>query len=567
MRWTLVLLCTQCACAVATTTSRVETNVDRTYDQIVHAPDKITLSDGHWDGTTVAARIEQTVLCSTIQRKDTTTRYFNDTVTEHVAPTLVLGVMALATGGVLAAMSGDFSNQMNISDTGEEQASDQTMGYVSAATLGLGGAIAVGQGLYIWGQSGTVVRDEKRNVGLMVDQGPGRPCESLPYNGDALIELGRSNVDARVVDGDLRLSLVPELCQRPEGARVFVDGVHVGTVDIQDCYYAVKADEALETVASLQDPISARDVLSAVDSLKVAQMAGSKIQSEAWKSPIESKRAEMSARLNDVSRRVIDNLYVQAVLQLRDESDDVLTTVTNLLVISQTIGDSPKEDFIRLMSAIAEAPRSTPALVDVVVAAFPVPIQRCIRVAECDGLPFDQNDFQAAVEAGFKRSNAQLVKMTAALSTATRALGVQANESTLKDVEKAESQLTNMRDRCCHVGVPTQGFSNACSSAQEALILSENAKSDAELSLLKIRATRTAKVWRGIFPQCRKVAQGSDALSGLSHCDGECRQALERLREDYRILQNFTPENAEYTPETIKEIRSECEKARCPKCP
>jgi len=557
----------QCACAVANTTSRVETDVDRTYDQVVHAPDKITLSDGHWDDTALVARIEQTVLCSTIQRKDTTTRYFNDTVTEHVAPTIVLGSIALVSGGVLAAMSGDFSDEPRVSDTGDDQLSQQKTGYAWAAILGVGGIIAVGQGLYIWGKSGTVVRDEKSDVGLVVAQSPGTPCETIPYNGTVLVELGRSNVDVQVVDGDLRLSLVPELCERPEGARVMLDGTHLGTLDIQDCYYAVKADEALAVVSDLRDPISARDILEAVDSLKIAQMAASKIQSEGWKTPIESKRGAMAARLKDVSRRVIDNLYVQVVLELRDGSEEVLSSVTNLLVISQTIGDSPKDDFMRLMSAIAEAPRSTPALVDLVVNAFPIPIQRCIRVAECDGLPFDQNDFQLAVETGFNRSSAQLVKMTTTLSSATRALSAKANESTLKEIEKAETQLTDFRDLCCHVGVPTVGFIDACSSAQEALDKAANAKFDAEQVLLKIRAARTAKEWRAVFPQCRKVAKGADALSGLSHCEGECRQALDRIQEDYRALQSFAPENAQYTPETIKEIRSECEKARCPRCP
>lgn len=570
MRWMLVLAVFQCSCATMYTTTRVENNVDRKYEQVVRSPDKVTVTDTSWDGTTAVAHLDQTVLCSTFHKEDRTSRTYADTETKRVGLQVAVGTVAIVTGGVLGYLATDFSDEPNVdSGTGSDQDigySDQDIGYGTALLLGAVGLFEVGQGIYIWSRGGTRVLDEKHQTGFLVSEDPSEPCETLPYNGLAQVSLGARLVDTRVVKGELRLEVSPEDCG-PSPARVLVAANEVGQISTQDCYFANQANIALDRISRIEQPIDSATLLKAVVDLTAAQDAVSKIQSTYWRNPVTAKLEVLRSEVRVVSERVIDDLFVQLKLDLKNEDENSAVTAQRLLVVATTVGTSPREDFRRMLAEIAGVPRSTPRLVENFVDVFPHAYRVCIRDGQCDGLAISQQDYLDAVAPGFETVGLVLNTRTSAVENATKALSNKPTESNLSAVDHAVENVTRLVELACHVGIPIVGLQTPCDDANVALTRAAAAKIEAQEAIDAQRARRTKKEWEAIYPQCRKVSAGLEAFHDVRRCGGECQQAISKLREDLQELSQFQPENATYTVETIQQIRTSCAKAGCPNCP
>jgi hypothetical protein len=101
------------------------------------------------------------------------------------------------------------------------------------------------------------------------------------------------------------------------------------------------------------------------------------------------------------------------------------------------------------------------------------------------------------------------------------------------------------------------------SSREDAIRVARESRGELEKRAIR----RTAESWRQQFPLCRKVADGADAFRNVTHCDASCRQIRERIIADHTKLRDFSVADATWDAETLSRVRSECQAARCPRCP
>ncbi len=590
------ILCSQlvgCAYLKSSPAERTEQVVVHSFQETRSEAGNFIVRDLAIQNDHIRANIQREQLCYTVGLNEVQHQKIRKHEAENIGLDIAAGLILGAGSGALFAASPSFSDERKLNDKGEEIASNQEMAVVGGVTLALSSLWALGNGIYVYSQTGDRPYQQSWTTIEETSRSPQQTCGfadasagwlEVSVGGKIVAQIDTPN---SVVDTDLRA--LPGLCpdhrllgkvaQISFASTDSKDTVVITEHDLSTCVQVHEAQRKLATaqkqLADFSTPIqfariaiSLREVNAILHQLPADDRDRPRLTEQF--TTLETSMAQAAQQLLDNSlleyRQTMTHADASAAVPAAQASLELSRLVEGAQIPTwQRI----YSDYVRLAQS---SPLTTlPALEKLLDQDNAT--QNCLveTLTDDDATKVCSHwlDIEL-VRATFSPLQTSLPKFITLhatnLKSATHQLEKTLNESTYEQLshhfDRSEEALA-----LCKPGPWADTLQASCALLEQNREHAIRTARASQTALEQIRIKSTAKAWRGQFAQCRKVSSAAEAFGKLRSCDASCQKIRAQVINDYQQLRDFSVEDATWDTETRTQVRKECHAAGCPSCP
>ncbi len=351
------------------------------------------------------------------------------------------------------------------------------------------------------------------------------------------------------------------------------DSVRVSSRGVDECIHGTVAANLLERARTrLAGGSSIPDILAASQLLADAEHDIGALDAGASGRPVlEKKLTEIRSDVHDLLGTRIDQMVQAVVLGVqRGDLGSQIEPVLGLIDASSSLPERRLSSWTAAYSQFCQA--ATHAGIDglrYVTALLKKDdtTRSCLeQAAACPSwLPHDAP--VRVLGTFFEKVGTELDRRAGAMKSALRILKNSSNEKDQQAVREAYEALEDWRRNGC----PPSGWNDRVGAKCEALksLTSDvsQALQGAQTRIQKAKVKKVVADWRGYFGKCRRVMTTWAQIGRVRRCDSGCMRIRQAVQNDFQSLRTFAGSPGAVDPETLRKLREECAKERCPRCP
>jgi hypothetical protein len=507
-------------------------------------------------------------------------------------------LIGVAAGAILLAAAPSLSSMKGVGTDGQESLSPREQAQTWAVLAFTGGAVFAGNLLRVGVMSRPEVIRSETSARVTRSERGRYACGADPATGGTVIAIvnDRSvDLPATSTGGKLRIALrapLDELCgasdvSPSDMARVVFrpseqPEVPLARIPLSDCVTSAKARSNLREAHTLVRQPHGSSLLRAIDQAGQAEklLKGLPDRSTAkaeLRSDLEAVRGEIESSMAKLTDDGLGALFSRGTTS----GDDLVREGSAALMLAAK-RPGPARVWQNTMHSISErVGPGAQGYLQMVAIVKRAGLNDClINGWECPDWLTNE-----AILAATQRLTAEFVRgastNTKQIASASRALG---RTLSLKSDLAAETALDDAKDwiQACSSEneMQVKGVRAACADllatvADAQKVIDANAdaisrlKAEAAQRERDARQKKALREWKGQFARCRKLGAAlpeAERLREQGRCNGECQEALGRMKKDLERLSQFQGDS-NLDESTMVGVRRDCQAAGCPNCP
>jgi hypothetical protein len=565
---------------------RTERRVVSTRPTEQHPRGPLEVSGAQIVADRLAVRVQRVRLCRPAVVEGVVHQKVEDRTTQYDVLSMLGGLVVAGAGAGLLANVDDFSDTPGVDENGEETASSKDMAEVWGWVGVVGGALWALHGMSVAARAGAHDLPDSR-----------KDEEERPTGGST--RCGFENVvsgELRLQDGEVDLASVPvgntleafdlraafaATCrdalanERPLQLGYAVGAeppVAIGIWDAAGCHHAALAGARLTEARRALDAAgpASRRLTKAADALASARdHVAALTADDRDRGTLQVTLDRMAAAVAEQSGAALDGALAEFERSL--PAGDAVASARSARDVWALTAFLPAREaavWTRLYGALVSSALpvavAAPALDRIWSDADPVTGDCATEALSCS-VQRDQAAVHAQLAPLATRLRADLDARRTAVEKALRALTARTSEASARALAGAITAAEGGRPLCARTW--DEGLANSCDALERARTAATAALDERASVLDGLATARTAKAWRGLFPRCRQLAGFVDEFRSIGHCDAACKRTLALAQAELDRLATFKVEDGRMTDEVGVAVRSECQAARCPRCP